>query len=348
MEKVLITGAAGFVGHKLANHLIDKGFYVRLFDLESNPNFRHLQSQLSGLANVEFFAGDITCPTDVYRATEGIHYVFHAAALLNSIADYQTFYNVNVLGTQNIASAALHHQVTRFTLISTSDVFGIPRPGEIINEHSPYRPWNEPYADTKIKACEVVKSFQNKGLPVTIIYPGWVYGPGDRQFFPAVMDMVREGHVFLWHKDKPYEIDLIYIDDLIAAIENASFSEAGLGEDFLILDAHTGLTPQRFFEFVSGRLGVSIKTHKIPYSAMMLVAHVSQWLARKKIIRQHLLSTTDVKAFGNDFNFTTEKAKNRLNWSPKTSVADGLEAAMDWQLNEAESPLDQNGLQVQS
>ena len=332
MDTALVTGGAGFVGSSLVKRLLIEGYLVKLFDLPGSNNLALLQAEIGEHPNLRIITGDITRYSDVSKAVEGADLVFHTAALLNSIAPYRTFYNVNVLGTENLCKACLNQPIRRLVLVSTSDVFGIPSAGETLSESSGYKPWNEPYADTKIKACETVKRYNRiHNLPTTIVYPGWVYGPGDRQFFPAVIDMVKDKHVFIWSRGQPYEVDLIYIDDLIDGIVSAALNPVAEGQDYLLLDNDTGFTPERFFRYLAQQLQVQINVYRVPYTLLFMVASVSQWLHRKGITQSHLLSTTDVKAFGNNFRFSIKKAKEQLNWAPRTRLKDGLKAAFEWQ-----------------
>lgn len=331
----LVTGAGGFVGQAIVLRLIAEGQQVRALDLPDNQALATFSDSLNAdqRSKVTFTPGDITNPEDLADAMMGVSIVFHTAALLNSIAPLSVFEAVNVQGTKNTCEAAIRAGVKRFVLISTSDVFGIPAANEVITEETPYRSWDEPYADTKIRACEVVKDYQQRGLlDTTIIYPGWVYGPGDRQFFPAIIAMVKDKHAFTWHKKQPSSIDLIFIEDLVTAIMTASKSACAIGEDYLVLDDDTNITPRKFFEFIAKRIDVKVKVHQIPYPIMYSIAWIGQYLKQKGMIKEHLLSTTDVKAFGNDFTFSAKKAEQELNWKPSVSSKEGLNIALNWQL----------------
>ena len=335
MDKTaLVTGAAGFVGQALVIRLLEQGFNVKALDLPGNPEFSKFVDSLppQHQPNIVVCPADITDASSLKPIVEGVSYVFHTAALLNSVAPRSLFESVNVQGTQNICEASAEACVKRFILISTSDVFGIPEPSEVITEKTAYRGWKEPYADTKIAACNIVKNFQKNGLlNTTIIYPGWVYGPGDRQFLPAIVDMIKEKHAFIWHKKDPYCVDLIYINDLISAIVTAAESPTAVGEDYLILDDNTGMTPEQFFRDIAAQLRIKLKIHKLPYRLMYTVAWVSQHLKQRGIIKNLLLSTTDVKAFGNNFTFSNQKARNTLEWAPSISAKEGIKIALEWQ-----------------
>ena len=335
MNKIaLVTGAAGFVGQALVKQLLENGYTVKALDLPGNPEFSRFIDGLTTqqLANLTVCPADITHLASLKPIVSGVSYVFHTAALLNSVAPRSAFKSVNVQGTQNICDAASEAGVDRFILISTSDVFGIPQSAEVITEKTAYRSWGEPYADTKIAACNIVKDYQKRGLlNTTIIYPGWVYGPGDRQFFPAIIDMIKDKHAFIWHKNEPYCVDLVYIHDLVSAIITAGETNTAIGEGYLILDDNTGITPEQFFTHIAAELSIKLKIHKLPYGLMYAVAWISQQLKQKGLIKNLLLSTTDVKAFGNNFTFSNEKARNALQWTPSVSAKEGIDISLEWQ-----------------
>ncbi|MBA53154.1 MAG: hypothetical protein CMK89_01750 [Pseudomonadales bacterium] len=332
MKQILITGSFGFVGSRLAAHFLSSGVKVRLLDLPDHPGKDDILGWLRGFGKPQLIEADICDEEQIRSAVAGCDEVIHSAGLLNSTAPWAHFHRVNVLGTQTLCRACTNQGVPHLTLLSTSDVFGIPGSGKILSEDSPYRPWSEPYADTKIEAARFAKSLRGQGgLKISIVYPGWVYGPGDRQFFPAVMDMVSSGIVFTWHRDEPMEIYFVHIDDLIAGIDTIIRTPSAHNRDYLLLDPATGITPMDLFGIIAKHQGHAIKQVHLPYSLMMFVAKTTQTLARYRLLPSPLLSTTDVKAFGNRFRFSTQRAAEELNWSTKVSSLEGIRQALEWQ-----------------
>lgn len=332
MKTALITGACGFVGNALAHTLINAGWQVNLLDLPEHP---HWDACPQGPRSLQF-SGDIRDRDLVSLAARGCTHIFHTAALLNSIKPRKVFFDINVNGTRNLCEIARENKVERLFHFATSDVFGIPEEeDQVFTEKSPYRQWNEPYADSKIEAALLVKKFiKEEHLPATIVYPGWVYGPGDRQFFPTVMQMVRDKWVFTWHRKQAYEIDLIHIDDLMRAVMSMIELPIAVGEDYLILDNQTKLPPEQFYRIMADVMQVPIHVIKIPYPLMMAIAWVSQTLTQQGITQKHLLSTTDVKAFGNAFHFKTDKARRELGWQPSIKASEGVRKSVEWQLQQ--------------
>ena len=140
MKQVLITGAFGFVGNALARYFLGQGWRVRLLDLPGHPLRDDIMRGLRPLGDVTLFESDVCDEDNVLAAVGGCDEVVHAAALLNSIAPWEQFRRVNVTGTQTLANACVNSGVQHLTLISTSDVFGIPKADQTIDESTPYSP----------------------------------------------------------------------------------------------------------------------------------------------------------------------------------------------------------------
>ena len=327
---VLVTGGTGFIGQALVKRLIDAGYRVRVVTRSVRGSLPdRLRQSVSQADRLDFYEGDIGDRASVEPAFEGVRYVYHGAALVNSSAPYSIFERANITATENIAALALRHGIKKMVHVSTSDVFGIPVPGEVLSETSSYRAWREPYPDTKIKAAEVVKAYQNKGLNTVILYPGWVYGPGDRAFLPSLAYQLRQGQMASWCKGH-FEIHLVYIDDLVDALMTALQNPAADNDDFLILDDKSGITLDALCQRIGSFLGLKYKTTHFPYGLMHAIARVSQGLCRLGLQKRPSLSTTDVKSFGHPFKYSTEKAREILKWSPKTSSEAGIEQALEW------------------
>ena len=199
MSISVVTGAAGFLGMAIARRLLAEGDTVRAVVLRGDPVATELRAL--GEARLEVVEGDVSDYGSIAPAFAGAARVFHSAALVHAWAPLERFRAINVGGTQNVARAALENRLERMVLISTTDVFGIPDGRTPLDEDSPFLPWNEPYADTKIEAEKWLWQFHREsGLPVSVIYPGWIYGPGDRAFFPGLAEAIRGGFMLMWFR----------------------------------------------------------------------------------------------------------------------------------------------------
>lgn len=177
-QRILVTGATGFVGSTLVRRLVQEGHAVRIF--------RRPSARLEALGGVacEESLGDLTDPAAVQRAVAGCHVVFHAAALIQYWDRYNAIQNqINVEGTRHVAEAAWQHRVQRLIHISSVSAIGYVPDGGLASESTMYNlgPLRLNYADSKYAAEIVVRDAVLRGLDAVIINPGTIYGPGDRR-----------------------------------------------------------------------------------------------------------------------------------------------------------------------
>jgi nucleoside-diphosphate-sugar epimerase len=260
----------------------------------------------------------------------GIERVFHTAALVHGAHPWARYEAVNVGGTQNVARAAQAAGVRRFVHVSTSDVFGIPRRGELIDEDTIYDSWKEPYPDTKIAAEQWLWGYaRQSGLAVSAIYPCWVYGPGDQAFFPSLADAIASGVMVFWHRHT--RLHWSYIDNLADAIVLAGTHPAAVGNGYLVHDGDDGPTLQEVCARIAGVVGTRPPTLHVPYAVALAAAAAAQLVWRLLRLRgAPLLLTNDVKSFGFQWRISNAKLRNELGWTPRVSVAAGMDAALEY------------------
>ena len=231
---------------------------------------------------------------------------------------------------RNVAEAALQQGVGRLLWVSTSDVFGIPGVGEVIDEATPYREWNEPYADTKIEAERWLWSFaRGRGLPVTVIYPGWVYGPGDKAFFPSLAEAIADGLMMFWCRD--LRLPWVYVGNLADACILASAHPAAAGEGFLVHDDTNGPTLEEVCARIADVIGAKPPTRHVPYALAYGAAALAQAVWRIFRLRgTPPLLTVDIKAFGRPFRLSSAKIRAELGWEPRVGVEEGMARALEY------------------
>lgn len=328
-KRILVTGGTGFLGFALVKRLIASGHLVRIITrgFQTDPVFEQFLSEIPE-TSLEIFTGNIQEYSSIEPAFEKVSYVFHAAALLNSVLPYNKFEAANFTATKNICELSLKHRVNKLIYISTCDVFGLPGKNKILTEISPYRKWSEPYADTKIMASQLVKDYQKKGLESTIFYPGWVYGPGDKAFMPSILAQLQSGILPIWDGGK-YNLCLVYIDDLVDALMSALMNEKTTNEDFLILDDDSRTTTEDVGNILGRLFDIKFRTIRLPYWIVFLIAWFSMKLCQLGLFSKPIMSTTDVKSLGKNFRYSTNKAKSMLGWSVTRDFRSGIQ---EWKL----------------
>lgn len=322
-KKVLITGGTGFIGSHLVRRNVEEGNGVMVLTLPGDPGIPDIES-----LGCEVITGNICDVTLVEELCRGQDVIFHCAAVVTDWAPKRLFNEVNIEGMENVCRAAVAAKVGRFVEISTNDVFGLIE-GVVIDESFPYKKWGEPYPDTKIEATEIAwRYFRDHGLPVTMVYPCWVYGPGDKTFVPLTADAIVKSEMLFWRKD--VLVWPAYIDNLVDLLMLISKSEDAVGRGYLVHDGES-TTFQDFCAMIAESLGLPGPGLHIPYGAAYAAALVMEGIwSLLRLSTRPLLTTYTVKNLGSRLQFSIEKANRELQWKPPVSFNDGFEETMRW------------------
>lgn len=237
-EKVLVTGADGFIGSHLVEALVRAGADVRAFVLYNSFNswgwLDHLPADIRATLDVR--AGDIRDPHGVQHAMRGCDLVAHLAALIAIPYSYHspdTYIDTNIKGTLNVLQAARELGVRRVVHTSTSEVYGSARFVPITEEHPILG--QSPYSASKIGADQIAYSFYSSfQLPVVIARPFNTFGPRQsaRAVIPTVIAQIASGVRKLKLGSIHPTRDFNYVDDTVGGFIAALESRAGAGEVF--------------------------------------------------------------------------------------------------------------------
>ncbi|MDI6719349.1 MAG: SDR family NAD(P)-dependent oxidoreductase [Methanomicrobiales archaeon] len=192
-KRVLVTGAGGFIGSHLTEHLVELGASVRAFVRYNSRNDRGLLEMLTPqqIDRVEVVMGDLRDADAVRAAVKGVETIFHLGSLIAIPYSYlhpRETIETNVMGAVNVLQAAREYGVERVIHTSTSEVYGTARYVPIDEEH-PLQ-GQSPYSASKIAADKIAESFHRSfGLPVATIRPFNTYGPRQsaRAVIPAII-----------------------------------------------------------------------------------------------------------------------------------------------------------------
>lgn len=237
--KALVTGADGFIGSHLVEHLIEKGIEVKAFTYYNSFNTWGWIDTFSEKKQkeIEIFSGDIRDPNGVRRAMKGVDVVFHLAALIAIPFSYHSpdsYVDTNIKGTLNILQAARDFG-TRVLVTSTSEVYGTAQYVPIDEQH-PFQ-GQSPYSATKIGADRLAESFYRSfNMPVTIVRPFNTYGPRQsaRAVIPTIITQLLNGYEEIKLGSLRPTRDFNYVKDTVHGFYEIYRSDKTIGEEINI------------------------------------------------------------------------------------------------------------------
>lgn len=243
-KKILVTGADGFIGSHLVEHLHSLGCDIKALSLYNSFNNWGWLEDVSCLKDIEVVCGDIRDPHFCKHISKGVDVIFNLAALIAIPYSYiapDSYVDTNIKGTLNICQAALENQVSKVIHTSTSEVYGTARYVPIDEKH-PLQP-QSPYSASKIGADSMAMSFHNSfELPLTIARPFNTYGPRQsaRAVIPTIISQIAAGKKQIKLGDVSPTRDFNYVEDtcrgfaLLAQCDEAVGKTVNVGSNFEI------------------------------------------------------------------------------------------------------------------
>lgn len=303
--KVLVTGAAGFIGSHLVEEIVKKGGYVRAFvRYNSRSDFGHIEAIDPSLRDsVEIFFGDIQDPFAVQNAVKGCDLVFHLAALIGIPYSYlapEHYVNTNVKGTLNVLEACRSQKVRRLVHTSTSEVYGTALYAPIDELH-PLQ-GQSPYSASKISADKMAESYHlSFGLPVSTIRPFNTFGPRQsaRAVIPTIITQALSGLKIIKLGSISPVRDFLFVKDTVQGFLSVAASDESIGQ-VTNIGFGQGLAIKEVAEKIFHFLGAKIE-----------IETDEERVRPEKSEVMKLICNND-------------KAKQIMGWSPRYTLDEGL------------------------
>jgi NAD dependent epimerase/dehydratase len=237
-QRVLVTGADGFIGSHLVELLVQQGARVVALSQYNSFNDWGWLETISCRDSVEVITGDIRDAHFCLHLARGASVVFHLAALIPIPYSYRapsSFVDTHVIGTLNMCQASLSASVQRMVHVSTSEVYGSAKYVPIDEQH-PLQA-QSPYSATKIGADAIATSFHRSfGLPVVIARPFNAYGPRQsaRAVIPTIISQIAAGKKEIELGETETTRDFTFVEDTARGMMAVATMEGGAGEVFNI------------------------------------------------------------------------------------------------------------------
>ena len=321
--RVCVTGGTGFIGGPLVHRLLAEGATVCVL---ARPSLRADDLESSGAQVVRGHLGDSKVTA---RAVKGADVVFHIAAKVNPPGTKIDFFETNSAGTECVLKASLESGAGKVIYLSSISVYGLVRSGERIDESTGYDPapqFRDYYAQSKIAADALAVSFAERtGLPVVILRPGLIYGPG--RPLPLGLLGFSVGRTNVVFGKPSLRVPLNYTENLLDALQLLSKLTGGGLRQFNIVDDDE-LTLGQYHAIVSEFQ----KKHTVYFPSWPLRAGVPVAEAVMRILpveRSAGASLRQVRRALQDRWYVTQRIREETGWAPKVALRDAVQKTIE-------------------
>jgi nucleoside-diphosphate-sugar epimerase len=306
--KILVTGASGYLGNKLAHMVANNGHQVHA--LIRNDAAKNLLQH----PNITVFNGDILNKQSIKEAIKGCKQVYHAAAKVGAWdSDRSVFYAVNVEGTRNVLDEVIDAGVEKIVCTSTCGVIGPTTNGPLNEDAQRSIDFDIDYDLSKKISEDLILQYAGKGVNAVIVSPCKVYGPGNISHSltaNAIIKSFLKNKIALIPSPGDFEICFAYIDD-IAYGHLLAMEKGERGEKYIL-----GGINISYFEFFDRIRTIAKNKGKIVRVSKNIIsgwAHLQE-LSHKLFSTQVRFTVKSVNHLFSNYTFSSDKAIGQLGY----------------------------------
>lgn len=321
-KTIFITGATGLVGSHVAEEAIRRGHRVRAL-VRSSSDTRWLDAW-----GVELIHGDLADAEALKRGAAGADWIINCAAKVGDWGTLEEFRSLNVDAFRLLLDAAAGSQVERFVHVSSLGVYEGRDHYGTDETVPPAAQSLDAYTRSKVEAEELALSYvKSKGLPLSIVRPGFIYGPRDRTVLPKLLKALRAG-TFAYFGSGDQALNCIYVKNLVQGVFLAAETPQAVGEVFNLTDG-ARVSKRQFVGKVAELAGLRPPRRKIPlWLAWTLAVLMERRAKRRKATEPPLVNKARYKFLGLNLDYSIAKAQRVLGYQPAYTTEQGLTEAV--------------------
>ncbi len=315
MNKIFITGGAGFLGINLVRYLLNRDYQVVSYDF-AEFNYPEKNKIRAALEDIRHYQ-------PLVAAMAGADAVVHCAAAL-PLYSAEEIYTTDVTGTENVIKAAIENGIKRVVHISSTAVYGIP-------DHHPLYETDQldgvgPYGKAKIMAEKVCDKYRQQGMCIPIIRPKSFVGPERLGVFALFYDWAKDGHGFPMIGNGKNRYQLLDVEDLCSVIYTCLTKDSAVVNDAFNVGAKEFTTMKEDYQAVLDAAGYGKKIKTFPAAPMIWTLRLLEAVKLSPLYKW-IYETASKDSF-----VSIEKAERVLGFRPKYSNKDALVRNYNWYL----------------
>lgn len=324
---VLVTGSTGFLGSRIVETLMVKGFKVRAF-VRKTSKLDKLKS-----LGVELCVGDIADLASLRLAFDGMDYVVHAAA--DTVGSVEGSRVSTIQSTENVLALCKEYRVKKLIYISSCSVYGVAdfKKGYVVTEESSLERVPDArgaYSNAKFQAEKVVlQAMAENAYPIVCLRPGTIYGPGGEIYTP-MMGFSFGRKIFLTIGDGKFVLPLVYIDNVADAVRVAIEKGESGSKVYNLIDPYK-LTKKQYIKRLMKNIYPRAKFFNFPYSLLYVIVYLQEILI-KIIGKAPFLTRYRLESSQKKVVYDGKKICRELNWTSPVSVDDALNNMIEYEI----------------
>ncbi|CAN5798359.1 NAD-dependent epimerase/dehydratase family protein [soil metagenome] len=321
-KTIFVTGATGLVGSHAVEEAMARGHHVRALVRPSSD------TTWLDRWDVDKVVGDLEDPEALRKGAEGADWIFNCAAKVGDWGSLAEFRKLNVDALRLLLDAAVAAKVERFVHVSSLGVYEGRDHFGTDETTPPAADSLDAYTRSKTEAELLALEYhREKGLPVAIVRPGFIYGERDRTVLPKLLDALRKGR-FFYFGSGVQALNCIYVKNLVQGIFQAAEVPEAVGEVFNLTDGQR-VSKKEFVGQVAELAGLPRPTRHLPLRLARGLSKVVEGIAKARgAKRPPLINKARYKFLGLNLDYSIEKARRVLAYDPPYTTDQGLRNAL--------------------